>query len=97
MTVTWMFILQYIGAPLFVAFVIWIAASTVWLVSRVVTQRHEMEKFRLEMDLEISKIKNNCSRHQLWAKDMQKSIGRMDRNVVLLCAKSGVNYEESKT
>ncbi|MCK5018549.1 MAG: hypothetical protein KAS32_15925 [Candidatus Peribacteraceae bacterium] len=90
---TWMFVLQYIVAPLTVAFIIWMAGSTVWLVSQIIAQKYEMKKFRLE----ISQIQSDYKRHQFWAEDMQKSISRMDRNVVLLCAQNGIKYEEAKS
>lgn len=94
---TWTLILQNIIPSLVVAFIIWVAGSTVWLVSRVITQKHDLEKFRIKMDSEISKIKSDCKRHQLWGEDMQKSIGRMDRNVVKLCVKGDISYEEAKS
>ena len=90
---TWTLILQSIIPSLVVAFIVWVAGSTVWLVSQVISQKYEMKKFRLE----ILQIQCDYKRHQFWSEDMQKSISRMDRNVVKLCVKGDISYEEAKS
>lgn len=41
----------------------------------------------------IAEIRGNCTRHQAWSEGMQSSLARVDRNLVLLCQKSEIDYE----
>jgi hypothetical protein len=71
-----------------------VIASICWLTKEVLSLRKDMTKIQTETSLRISEIKENCSRHQMWSQDLQKSLGRLDRNLIRLCAKQNVKCEE---
>lgn len=72
-----------------------------WLVKEIVSLRKDFvgmqvrhEEREKAVDLAIDGITANCTRHQKWGEDMSKTVGRMDRNIVRLCAEKNVSYEE---
>jgi hypothetical protein len=70
-----------------------IVASITWLVKEVLALRNDLTKLQTETQLQIKQITQNCARHQHWAEGIQKSMGRMDRNLIRLCSKQEVEFE----
>ncbi len=70
-----------------------IVSSICWLVKEVLALRNDVTKLQTETDIKIKQIQNNCARHQHWAEGLQKSMGRMDRNLIRLCSKQEVEFE----
>jgi hypothetical protein len=66
-----------------------VVPSGAWLVKEVLSLRNEMVK----QQGEIAGIKENCLRHQAWQETLQRTLNRVDKNVVRLCEKNGVRYD----
>lgn len=68
-----------------------IALPTIaWLVKEVLSLRRDMVKLQTEWE----KITSDCQRHQVWSEDRQKTLNRLDRNIVRLCEHAKVDYEQ---
>lgn len=67
-----------------------------WLTKEVLSLRKDLTKLQTEVGIKIADIAQNCNRHQRWSEALQTSLGRVDRNMIRLCAKLDVDYEEPK-
>ena len=63
-----------------------IIPSVAWLVREVLSLRGKM----IEMETRQENMRENCTRHQIWNGEMQKTVSRMDKNIARLCQKNGV-------
>ena len=66
-----------------------IIPSVAWLVKEVLSLRNKL----VEHEVQIAAILKNCERHQEWQSELQKTISRVDNNVVRLCERNGVQYD----
>ena len=71
-----------------------ILAGICWLTKEVLELKKDMAKLQTEVTIKIADITNNCERHQRWAGDLQRSLGRLERNLIRLCTKQDVTCEE---
>jgi hypothetical protein len=72
-----------------------VIASICWLVREVLSIRGQLIKLQTQVNLQMRAIMKNCSRHQRWAEQLQKSLHRMDNNIVAICITQGIKHEVS--
>lgn len=70
-----------------------IIPSVCWLVSEVLSIRHDFVIFQAKVEERMEIRDEQHKRNQISYTDQQKMIARLDRNVVRMCEKAGVNYE----
>lgn len=66
-----------------------VVPSVAWLIKEVLALRNDM----IKQQTEIANIKETCTRHQEWQSAQQKTLNRIDNNVVRICAKVEVDYD----
>lgn len=60
-----------------------------WLIREVLSLRNCM----VSQQTEIANIKENCRRHQMWQDEQQKTLARVDKNVVRICERNQIQYD----
>lgn len=67
-----------------------VVPAVAWLVKEVLSLRRDLVVLQVHM----TEIDRNCTRHQAWNECIQAMLSRLDRNIVRLCQSSSVGYEE---
>jgi len=66
-----------------------ICPSVAWLIREVLSLRVRIAT----LEAQIEDMQTDCSRHQAWQSELQKTVGRTDRNVARLCERAGVQFD----
>ncbi len=74
-----------------VAITVVVVPSIAWLVREVLNLRGDM----IHLQTRLDNTDREVARHQAWAGDLQRAVGRVDRNVARLCQANGVKEETS--
>jgi len=83
---TWQSLLLSLVPALISAVVV---PSVAWLVKEVLSLRVRIAT----LEAQIEDMQSDCSRHQAWQSEIQKTVGRTDRNVARLCERAGVQFD----
>lgn len=71
-----------------------------WLVKEVLSLRRDFVRIQTQADDRhealaeaMKKRDENCHRHQEWNEQNQRTLARLDRNIVRVCEKISVEFE----